>query len=167
MNPNPIRKNQNFTLVQHRRFGRGKGLNSIRAEHQVTWASGQILVNSVFVFNLTLQPVYLDFAYDQLDRPQVCWKTPAGEVLIYFYNGLLADYETKSLGFTADEPIICNDFLLYGSNTIFAYLKSKVPYYRLQSDRYTIEYQWDNKQYQAIKALGVCAENNSVQLLLG
>lgn len=167
MNVNPIRQHKKFTLVFPRNLGRGQSWNSSKAVHQVTWEAGQILVNSSPLFSLASAPVFLDFAYDQLDRPQVCYQLPSGESFIYFYNGLTTSYQNLSLGFDAKEPIICNDYFLLGTNTACAYLKSKVPYYRLQSDRYLTEYQWNTRQYQAIKSLGYCGETNSVQLILG
>lgn len=165
--PNPVLQHKLFDLAHPRNLGRGQSRNSSNAVHSVTWAAGQVSVNGSAVLAIPTQPVYLDFAYDLLNRPQIVWQGATGESFIYYYDTVLSDFAVNSLGILAGEPIICNDHQLLGTNTIAVYLKNKIPHYRLGSDRYLIEYQWANAQYAGIKALGYCAQANSINLLLG
>jgi len=164
---NPIASPKKFNLAFNRNFKRGYGKDSLGNLHQVQWSGTHITVNSINVIPWTTLPKYLDFAYDQNDRPQIVWKAQDLVVYLYFYNIVLSGYETLNLGTIPDQPIIHNDFLLSGNNTFVAYLKNNFPYYRLQSDRYTVEYLWKNRQYQGIKGFGYALGTNSVCLLLG
>ncbi len=167
LNPNPVKSPRKYQLEFSRNFQRSYAKHSSGVTHRVTWSGGNILVNAVVILAEPQQPRYLDFSYDQADRPQIVWKSLTGVTSIYYYDALAAAFTTLSLGTIPDQPIIHNDYLLGGQDTIFAYLKDNVPYYRLQSERYGVEHLWDSRQYQGIKGLGYAIGTNSVVLLLG
>lgn len=165
--PNPISSPKYFNLAFNRNFQRGYGKRSTGELHRVQWNGTHFTVNSSPVIPWATAPRYLDFSYDQNDRPQITWKAQDGTTYIYFYNVVLADYETLNLGTIPDQPIIHNDYLLKGNDTFLGYLKDSYPYYRKQSDRYAVEYLWKNRQYQGIKGFGYALGANSVCLILG
>jgi hypothetical protein len=167
MPDNPISSPKYFNLAFSRNNQRGYSKHSSGAVHRVTWSGTHLQVNSVNVIPWATAPVYLDFSYDQNDRPQIVWKAQDQTVYLYFYNIVLTGYETLNLGTIPDQPIIHNDFLLGLNNTYVAYLKDQYPYYRKQSDRYTVEYLWKNRQYQGIKGFGYALGANTVSLILG
>lgn len=165
--PNPVASPKYFNLPFNRDFKRGYGKKSTGETHRVQWSGTHLTVNSISIIPWTSAPKYLDFAYDQNDRPQIVWKAADNVVYLYFYNIILTGYETLNLGTIPDQPIIHNDFLLRGNDTFVAYLKNYYPFYRKQSDRYTIEYPWSTRQYQGIKGMGYSTKANTVLLLLG
>ena len=167
LNVNPARESSLLDLLAPRQLGRGQCLDSTGTIGTVVYLAGTIQVNGATIFAEAGAPVYLDFAYDKLDRPQITWQRVTGESLVYFYDGTISNYRTLSLGYNALQPAIASDYLLDGTDTILAYLKNSVPYHRLQSDRYTVEYQWNNIKYVGIKALGYGLNTNSIQLILG
>ena len=168
LNLNPISSPRQFKLLFNRNNQRSYGLKTSDSSVQrVIWTGTHLQVAGINYVAETSQPRYLDFAYDLLDRPQIVWKTITGEVKLYFYDTAIANYTTLNFGTIPDQPVIHNDYKLSGNNTILAYLKNQYPYYRLQSDRYTFEYLWKNRQYQGIKGLGYADGANTVSLILG
>ena len=164
--PNPFLQHKLFDLAAPRHLGRGQAKNSAGATHTIVWVDGVIRINGIAVESVPLQPQFLDFAYDTADRPQICFQGATASVVRYWDVNSSA-YVVVGLGATAVQPIICNERELAGLNTIVAYLKGNIPHYRLLSDGYLIEYQWASAQYAGIKALGYCAQANSINLLLG
>lgn len=158
---------QSYGLFPPRNAGRGVAIKSTGLYGAVSWNGSGVYSDDVFVFSLSSEPYFLDVAYDQLDRPQISYQLETGESFLYFYNGLISDYQTLSLGFDAIEPILCNDYLLGGSNTVLAYLKGRVPTYRLQADRFSIEHTLIARGAVGIKALGYGTKTNSIQIIVG
>lgn len=167
LSPNNAKVGAFFDLLPPRDAGRGAGLKSNGSAGVVTWDGDSVLDDGVFVFALAYEPVFLDVAYDQLDRPQISWSNEDGESFIYFYDGTIPGYNTLSLGFSAFEPALCNDYLLYGSNTVLVYLKNGIPTYRLQADRFLTEYTLVNRKARGIKAFGYGKNTNSIQIIVG
>lgn len=156
-----------FNLMPPRDAGRGRGIKSSGAIGVVSWDGASVRVDGGFVFALAVEPLFLDLAFDQLDRYQIAWSVASGESFIYYYSGLISGYETLSLGMNAFEPAVCNDYRLRGNNTILVYLKSNIPTYRLQSDRFAIEYTLIDRKTLGIKAFGYGINTNSIQIIVG
>ena len=106
----------------------------------------------------------MDFAYDQLDRPQVVWQVVGGDSFIYFYNGLITGYDTLNIG-SVGSIITHNDYNYLGVNTIVAYIRLGNIYCRLQSDRFATEYLWYAGTFSSITKMGINANNNTIQLI--
>jgi len=167
---NPVRVAQEFALVTPRDGGRGSAARMDGSVASVAWSGTHVTVGGINVFPLWYAPENLDFAFDQLDRPQICWINPTdNSAYIYFYNGLISNYDTLSLGVSAQAVAICNDYLLEGGvNTVLVYLNNGYPSYRLQSDRFTVEYQLlSSRQACGIKAFGIGKSTNSIQIIVG
>ena len=164
---NPVKSPKYFELAFNRNRQRSYAKHSDGSLHRVTWSGSHFVINSVNIIPWASQPQYLDFSYDQNDRPQITWKAQDQVTYIYFYDLSLGAFNTLNLGTIPDQPIIHNDFLLGGNDTFVAYLKDQYPYYRKQSDRYTVEYLWKNRQYQGIKGFGYAIGANTVSLILG
>lgn len=166
-NLNPIRTTNLVTLLAPRNGGRGQCLTSTGILATITHSAGFMHVNTTPLIAEAQAPAFLDFAYDSLDRPQITWQRANGESLVYFYDGTLENYHTLSLGYNSRHPAIATDYRLGGDDTVLVYLKDSAPHYRLQSDRFTIEYQWSATKYVGIKALGIGSNTNSMQVVLG
>lgn len=156
-----------FDLFPPRHLGRGRALKSTGELGIVSWDGAHVYVNATIIFDLAVQPYLLDVAFDQLDRPQISYMLAGGECFIYFYNGLISDYQTLSLGSAIVDPILCSDYFLGGVDTVLAYLKAGKPTYRLQSDRFGVEYTLMEVKTVGIKAFGYGRNTNSVQIIVG
>jgi hypothetical protein len=165
--PNDAKITLETAVIYPRNLGRGIALDSAGTSHTVIWDGTNVRIDGAIIFALAVQPFYLDFAFDTLDRPQVSWALGTGEAFIYFYDGTLPGYRTLSVGFDAATPAICNDYALQdGVNTILVYVKSSKPYYRLQRDRFTIEYLLLDRVVSGILQFGYGVTTNSVQMVL-
>lgn len=166
--PNNARAIAEFNLFSPRNGGRGAAKKSTGAIGVVTWVGGQVKVDGTNVFALAEKPNLLDIAFDQLDRPQISWITSAFETFIYFFDGTLPGYRTLSVGTNAADPAVCNDYRLEGGvNTVLLYLKDGFPTYRIQADRFTMEYLLTAQQVVGIKNFGYGVGSNSIQLVIG
>ena len=168
LNVNPARKFQNFyELLSPRELGRGAAAKKDLSVHVVTSTPLGIAVSGALVIPRPgVIIAFLDLCFDQLDRFQISWSEANGHTYIYYYNGLLADYEILDIGINAKQPILTHDYLLDGTNTVLAYLKDSKPTYRLQAERFSIEYVWADEVANAITAFGYGLKTNSIQLIL-
>lgn len=165
LNPSPARINSDTTLIPPRDIGRGQSVASTGIIGTVTYHDGGIWVGALLITSTTPPPLIIDFSYDQLDRPQVIWQNQDSSGYLYFYDGTLPGYRTLSLG-QLSHPAIHNDYILAGTNTIAAYLRTNVLYCRLQSDRYVTEYVWHAGPFEGIQAMGISPVNNSIQVVV-
>lgn len=165
LNLNPARATSNLNLTSPRNTGRGKSLDNVGVVGEAIYTGGQIEVEGQVIVALTQAPLLMDFAYDQLNRPQVVWQVLGGDSFIYFYNGLLSGYETLNVG-NVKSIIIHNDYMYLGNNTIVAYIRSGNIYCRLQSDRFTVEYLWYSGGFTSILKMGQSAYNNTIQVVV-
>ena len=155
-------------LLPPRNAGRGRALDSTGATQQVVWNGTSILVGGVPLFDLAYAPYLLDVAFDQLDRPQVSWQDSSGFTHLRFYDGTIPGYRILELGNNAAYPAICNDYALEGGvNTVIVYVKSGYPTYRIQQDRFTIEYRLYEQVIPGIKRFGYGVTTNSIQIVIG
>lgn len=164
---NDARVGAYFSIFPPRDAGRGAAIKMSGTTGTVLWSGGAVYDTGSFVFSLAVDPDFLDIAYDQLDRPQICWTEASGESFIYFYDGTIPGYRTLSIGANAFEPAICSDYILEGVNTVLVYLKNRIPTYRLQSDRYEIEYTLVSRKARGIKAFGYGKNTNTIQIIVG
>lgn len=164
LNPNNSELSYSNALLAPRNLGRGSTLLSSGATSTVTWVAGQVQVDGVNKFALASEPIVLDYAADSLDREQVVWKSVSGEVFIRFYDPILVGFNSLNIG-TVGEPAICNDFQLYGSNTVVVYLVGGNVHYRLQSDRYLVDYTLSAVTIPSISRFGAQVATNSLAVL--
>lgn len=165
LNPNNSEITFDNSLAPPRNTGRGfakKPSNGVTSE--VTWLAGQVRIDGVNFFALATEPILMDFAFDSLDRGQVVYKLPDNSVYIRFYDPILVGYNTLSIGNVID-PAICNDFDLFGTNTVLVYLVGSAVKYRLQSDRYQTEYSLGEVALSNIRRFGVQLSTNSLAVL--
>lgn len=163
LNPNISRVTQEYAIIPPRDKGRGSALTSTGIERPVSYVNGYVVVNTEQLFPLEQEPILLDVSFDQLDRPLVTYQTIDSSFL-WFYNTLLADYAHLDIG-SVSGIAICNDFSLYGDNVICVYLIDKVIHYRLQSDRFSVDYTLNNKKVNSIYAFGIGKETNSMNVI--
>ncbi len=102
---NPIASPKYFNLAFNRNHQRSYAKHSNAEVHRVTWSGTHFVINSISIIPWASQPQYLDFSYDQNDRPQIVWKAQDQVVYIYFYDIVLSDYRTLNLGTIPDQPI--------------------------------------------------------------
>jgi hypothetical protein len=165
LNPNIVELTKDNVLLAPRNTGRGFAKKpSDGTTSTITWVAGQIQIDGVNFFALATEPVVLDFAFDSLDRGQVVYKLPDNNVYIRFYDPILVGYNTLNIGNVID-PAICNDFDLFGTNTVLVYLVGNIVKYRLQSDRYATEYTLHETPLSVIRRFGVQASTNSLAVL--
>ncbi len=165
LNPNSSKITLDNVLVAPRNTGRGFAIKpSTGGTSEVTWLAGQIRIDGVNFFALATEPVVLDFAFDSLDRGQVVYKLPNNNVYIYFYDPIAVGYTSLLIGI-GNDPAICNDFGLFGMNTVVVYLVSNIVKYRLQSDRYAVEYELSETPLTYIRRFGVQLSTNSLAVL--
>ena len=165
LNPNSVELSRDNSLLPPRNSGRGFALKpSTGTPSEVSWLAGQVSIDGVNFFALATQPVLLDFAFDSLDRGQVVYELPDGQVYIRFYDPIIPGYSALMLG-DVDYAAICNDFGLFGMNTVLVYLVGNLVKYRLQSDRYQIQYDLSETPLSIIQRFGVQASTNSLAVL--
>lgn len=112
----------------------------------VTYVNGNIVVNpegGAAQLTLPMAGVFtVSLGFDSNMAVAIAYQTVDGANL-YYYNTLTSSYSifpvagASSCRSSVDDP---RTFSSQGSDVIFSYIKSNVLYYRIQRDRYAIEY---------------------------
>ena len=164
LNPNTTRPTNDNTLLSPRNTGRRFAIRSNGTTGEVTWTGGQVRIDGVNVFALASEPETLDFAFDQLNRGTIVYRTTGGTCFVYFYDPTVPGFTTLNIG-SGDDPAACNDYIFGGVNTVIVYLVGSQVKYRLQADRFTVAYDLVGVTLPTIKRFGIQASTNSLAVL--
>lgn len=109
---------------------------------------------AVTIFNVT-DIKRLAATFDQLGRPMVFYETYAGELKLFWFDPVLVDNTITEFG-VGSFPFATFDIRWDTSNprsdVILLYVRDKVVYFRLQRDRYAIEYSTPVNDAKEVKA---------------
>lgn len=164
LNPNTMRPTTDNTLIAPRNTGKRFAIRSNGTTGEVTWLGGQVRIDGTNVFALASEPETLDFAFDQLDRGTIVYRTTGGTCFIYFYDPTVPGFTTLNIG-PGDDPAACNDYLLGGTNIVVVYLIGNQVTYRLQADRFAVAYTLSGATLTDIRRFGIQASTNSLAVL--
>ena len=84
----------------------------------------------------------VDIAYDQINRLNAMW-VQDDNVFLYWYDALTASFVTSNFGEVTQAFLLMDDVRHYQqahSTLMLVYSRAGTIYYRLQSDRFSIEY---------------------------
>jgi len=84
----------------------------------------------------------LALSFDQLMRPMVAYMI-SGQLYLYWYDPIAQQFVTTGFGPGKFPRLSLDDkraFNVSNSDVIFAYMRNDGLYYRIQRDRYTVEY---------------------------
>lgn len=84
----------------------------------------------------------IDFTFDQNMRPHVTWVNN-GLVKFRYYDSVIQDYKILEFEDIRNPRLSLDDtrnFNIPNSDIIFAYIQNNILYYRLQRDRYSVDY---------------------------
>lgn len=147
-----------------RDLGRGQARNSLGVIKTVSWSGGQVKIDGVDLFPLASNPEILDFCFDQLDREIVVWKVSGGNSFVRFFDPTLVAYNSLDVG-NVGHIIIANDYQLLGTNAIVAYVTGGQVNYRLQADRFQVNYLLHATTTTTIQKFGIDRANNTLSVV--
>jgi hypothetical protein len=112
-------------------------------------------------------PYELGFTFDQNMRPLVAMATRDKQLSLYWYDPVSAGYVTTALGQGRSPRMSMDDkrpFAGAQSDALLAYIKGKNLVYRMQRDRFLVEYPVlsDIPGHARLKHFGMC-DNLRVQ----
>lgn len=163
-NPNLSKVTKNYSVAYPRDLGRGNCLDSAGQLKTVSWLSGQVFVNGVFIFNLTEQPAIIDLSVDGADRPVICWQDQAGNGFVRFFDPVPNDYSIYNCG-QLSSITICNDFTLTNNNIALVYLVNQSVYYRAHSEKFVTVRQLENYKMRNIDFFGRSTQSDTNSLV--
>ena len=112
-------------------------------------------------------PYEIAFTFDQNMRPLVAMATRAKQLSLYWYDPVVAGYVTTTLGQGRSPRMTLDDkrpFAGQYSDALLGYVKGKQLVYRMQRDRFLVEYPVlsDIPGHARLKHFGMC-DNLRVQ----
>ena len=163
-NPNSAIVTNDYDVMWPRTSGRGFCLDSAGVLKNVSWASGQVLVDGVPFFALGEQPAVIDISVDSADRPVICWQDQTFVGFVRFFDPVPNGYSIYNCG-SLKSPAIQNAYKLSITDIALVYLIGEEVHYRCHSEKFVTDRRLGIATYRNIEKFGIGRGTNSLNVV--